>query len=674
MIKIIRMYDFSPGTFCYTDTMKRKIRRRIASFLLLISTVSAFILPAGPVKAEQKKAYAVSGGKIYADENGVIVGADVSVTEADIPERIGDITVTAIGKEAFFRCTKLKRIVLPETVERIGSFPFEGCINLESIEIGNRDLLALALPGDPGGGLDDEEEGRSRLSWYAFYGVGPAIYGHDFEPSYKESSYYRKLSETEPSGDYRRDVMEIARSQLGYREGFSPDHLDGHNRKDYVTPEGVTSKMQYEFGHYTEMSRLRGIQGTTWCAAFVYWCYAMAGVPDDIVGAGVMALPKEQRNTFRALYWNDLVYAGKGGTVSIEPGDILHLGKSHYALAKEVSSNIAGDRIRITYIEGNGNDRDVDEDFIIVDAATGESVEGPYDLDHVDVPDFSKIKEHALKLDPCDGTGSVTERRIAERSFYGVLPEPQREGYDFDGWYTSKEGGEKVLPYTRFTGTADQTIYARWMAGSFSESYKGSQYYVNLKKVKPTGDLREDILSVARSQIGYHEGNTESDLSGSDPYGEEDYTEYGRYLDTNGTAWCTEFITWCARMAQVPESVIGNANCASVKRFCAPYKTWQDTIYAGGSYRLKKGDLILLDWEERDPGENILKHSAFFYGARRVDEDTVAIRLLEGNSDNMVMTEVMTVEASSGIDVEMEPDEDGNYLHIAAIITPEYEK
>ncbi len=122
-----------------------------------------------------------------------------------------------------------------------------------------------------------------------------------------------------------------------------------------------------------------------------------------------------------------------------------------------------------------------------------------------------------------------------------------------------------------------------------------------------TGDFRTDVMNIALSQLGYHESDDEGVLDGMDPYGEEDYTEYGRYMGTNGTAWCTEFLSWCLAMAEVPESVI-------------------------------------------------------------------AIRLLEGNSDDCVMTEVMYVDASSGRDIEMEPDEDGNYLHIAAIITPEYEK
>ena len=51
----------------------------------------------------------------------------------------------------------------------------------------------------------------------------------------------------------------------------------------------------------------------------------------------------------------------------------------------------------------------------------------------------------------------------------GTLPkEPTREGYIFDGWYTTKvlEDGEEFLADTLIT--SDMTVYAQWVEGSFS--------------------------------------------------------------------------------------------------------------------------------------------------------------------------------------------------------------
>lgn len=45
---------------------------------------------------------------------------------------------------------------------------------------------------------------------------------------------------------------------------------------------------------------------------------------------------------------------------------------------------------------------------------------------------------------------------------YGVMPEPTRSGYVFQGWYTEKEAGIKVEPDTAVTELADHTLYAHW--------------------------------------------------------------------------------------------------------------------------------------------------------------------------------------------------------------------
>ena len=47
------------------------------------------------------------------------------------------------------------------------------------------------------------------------------------------------------------------------------------------------------------------------------------------------------------------------------------------------------------------------------------------------------------------------------------LPTPTRGGYDFLGWYTEKDGGEKVITDTVFT--KDTTIYAHWQKQAAQE-------------------------------------------------------------------------------------------------------------------------------------------------------------------------------------------------------------
>ena len=49
-----------------------------------------------------------------------------------------------------------------------------------------------------------------------------------------------------------------------------------------------------------------------------------------------------------------------------------------------------------------------------------------------------------VTLDACGGVLADDEVTVIFGDTYGELPEPTREGYTFDGWYTEKDGGELV--------------------------------------------------------------------------------------------------------------------------------------------------------------------------------------------------------------------------------------
>ncbi len=119
-----------------------------------------------------------------------------------------------------------------------------------------------------------------------------------------------------------------------------------------------------------------------------------------------------------------------------------------------------------------------------------------------------------------------------------------------------------------------------------SSSYMGSKYYTQLCNVSLTGNQRTDIIAVAQSQYGYHEGGSINDLGGGSS-SSGNYTEYGSWYGINPGAWCAMFVSWCARQAQIPTSVLKNsagAGC-SASYFNIPY-------YNGSSYTPQPGDLF----------------------------------------------------------------------------------
>ena len=60
-----------------------------------------------------------------------------------------------------------------------------------------------------------------------------------------------------------------------------------------------------------------------------------------------------------------------------------------------------------------------------------------------------------------------------------------------------------------------------------STEYLTSPYHAQLQSVTLTGDQRTDVVLVALSQLGYHEGDSEADYGGGNSAGNGDYAEYG---------------------------------------------------------------------------------------------------------------------------------------------------
>lgn len=136
---------------------------------------------------------------------------------------------------------------------------------------------------------------------------------------------------------------------------------------------------------------------------------------------------------------------------------------------------------------------------------------------------------------------------------------------------------------------------------------------------KNTGNQAEDIVQIARTQLGYAETG-------------DNYTKYNIwfYGYNQSAAWCAIFISWCAEQAGIPESVIArNARASgfsvsnmSLNRYGAP-------AYAFGAKAAKGGDIAFID----NSGNEVSNHVGLVYKA-----DSEYIYTIEGNCANKVIT------------------------------------
>lgn len=79
----------------------------------------------------------------FVSENGWFEYHDGNEAAVYIPQKIGDVTVEAVGDGAFLRNPFVRRVYIPDTVKRIGAGAFVDCPNLEYVRIPNHSELVL---------------------------------------------------------------------------------------------------------------------------------------------------------------------------------------------------------------------------------------------------------------------------------------------------------------------------------------------------------------------------------------------------------------------------------------------------------------------------------------------------------------------------------------------------
>ncbi len=110
-----------------------------------------------------------------------------------------------------------------------------------------------------------------------------------------------------------------------------------------------------------------------------------------------------------------------------------------------------------------------------------------------------------------------------------------------------------------------------------------------------TGNMAEDIVAVAETQAGYLEGSLAGTVAGSN-----NYQKYGQWYDANvdnigvtRAAWCAAFVSWCAKEAGVPSSIVTyHAYCPYGVNWFKNQGRFQSAASRGGSYTPKRGDII----------------------------------------------------------------------------------
>ncbi|MDD6188527.1 MAG: S-layer homology domain-containing protein [Clostridiales bacterium] len=152
-----------------------------------------------------------------------------------------------------------------------------------------------------------------------------------------------------------------------------------------------------------------------------------------------------------------------------------------------------------------------------------------------------------------------------------------------------------------------------------TSAFANSRYYTELSELELTGNYRADLINIALTQVGYHEGGSAGDRNGMNMKSDGNWTEYGYYCECDGFAWCAMFVSWCARQARIPQSLIANSRVARAPWFEVPFAYKEN-------YTPAAGDIIFF----AEKGEE-WSHVGIVLGVN----DT-GVFTIEGNSRDMV--------------------------------------
>ncbi len=305
------------------------------------------------------------------------------------------------------------------------------------------------------------------------------------------------------TGNTLEDIIAIAETQLGYMEG---------------TLEGTVQK----YNDCTKYGEWYGLNYNPWCAMFVSWCADQADISTNVIpkhascDAGMQWFQSRGRFYFGSYY---------GGTYTPKRGDIVYFGtalngggydSTHVGIVYKVDDKIhvlegnssykvqtVSYRMDIEYVLGYGvpdyeNSQVLPEPGIYITTAstlnfrseptTASAVlaQLPYGTE-VDITEIANEKWGKtvyngktgwLSLDYCtkgytvtyDGNGGTdltTQIKLPLADLVLSKTKPVREGYEFIGWSTAKNGEAVYQPGDSYKENKSVILYALWQIKTY---------------------------------------------------------------------------------------------------------------------------------------------------------------------------------------------------------------
>ena len=235
----------------------------------LLPALAALLLPC-PSFAEMQRIGNYMWFYSLSDDSAIVTGVTPESGILTIPNSLGGKAVTSIGNDAFYDCSRLTSVTIPDSVTSIGSSAFRGCSGLTSITI---------------------PDGVTSIGYDAFYNCsgltsitisdGVTSIGYD---AFRGCS---ALTETRINiTDNAKWAENSINSQLmGERRLF----VNGEEVANFVIPDGVTSIAANAFSGCSGLTSITVPDGVTNIENSAFFgCSGLTSVtiPDSVTGIG----------------------------------------------------------------------------------------------------------------------------------------------------------------------------------------------------------------------------------------------------------------------------------------------------------------------------------------------------------------------------------------------------
>ncbi|MBQ9050706.1 MAG: CHAP domain-containing protein [Lachnospiraceae bacterium] len=153
-----------------------------------------------------------------------------------------------------------------------------------------------------------------------------------------------------------------------------------------------------------------------------------------------------------------------------------------------------------------------------------------------------------------------------------------------------------------------------------------------IKNVELTGDWREDVIAIAKTQLGYQE-SAKNYIVLEDGETIKGYTRYGAWYGDPYGDWCAMFASFVLNYAEV-EGIPLDANC---QHWIETLSNKENDLYRpADEYLPQPGDLVFFDFDIEDEAPTADHVGLVVEIMNDEDENPIKLKTIEGDSSDKV--------------------------------------